>query len=159
MYRDGRLLRPKRKRREGCCPHALFALAVIHSPRSSAGRGALLALHPLLQGGFCVADRAAQLDIGRAIAVAPALGQPRHAEVQVPRRLFRGQQDRRRGRSIGRRRTGSFGEHCRHRYCDIFCRTIFLQTIRQGLCVRLSLDWSGRATRAIAEQARQLLSN
>jgi hypothetical protein len=77
----------------------------------------------------------------------------------VPRRLFRGQQDRRRGRSIGRRRTGSFGEHCRHRYCDIFCRTIFLQTIRQGLCVRLSLGWSGRATRAIAEQARQLLSN
>jgi hypothetical protein len=106
---------------------------------SSAGRGALLALHPLLEGGLHIADRAAQLDVGRAVAGEPALGQPGHAEVQVPRRLFRGQQDRRRGRSIGRRRTaraGSFGEHW-----------------------RLSLGWSGRATRAIAEQARQLLSN
>ena len=105
----------------------------------SAGRGALLALHPLLEGGFRVADRAAQFDVGRAITGEPALGQPGHAEVQVPRRLFRGQQDRRRGRPIGRRRTaraGSFGEHW-----------------------GLSLGWSGRARRAIAEQARQLLSN
>jgi hypothetical protein len=59
---------------------------------SAAGRGALLALHPLLEGGFRVADRAAQLDVGRPIAGKPPLGQPGHAEVQVPRRLFRRQQ-------------------------------------------------------------------
>jgi hypothetical protein len=61
-------------------------------PRSSAGRGALLAFHPLLDRCLGVADCAAQLDIGRAIAGEAALGQPRHAQVQVPRRLFRGQQ-------------------------------------------------------------------
>ena len=130
---------PKEKRREDCRPHALFVSAVLSHLGSSAGRGALLALHPLLEGGFRVADRAAQLDVGRAVAGEPPLGQPRHAEVQVPRRLFRGQQDRRRGRPIGRRRTaraGSFGEHWMS-----------------------SLGWSGRATRAIAEQARQPSSN
>ena len=31
MYRDGRLLRAKEKRREDCCPHALLVFAVIHS--------------------------------------------------------------------------------------------------------------------------------
>src|SRR6266478_775797 len=65
---------------------------VAFTPESSAGGGALLRLHPLLEGGFPVADRAAQLDVGRAIAGEPALGQPGHAQVQVPRRLFRGQQ-------------------------------------------------------------------
>jgi hypothetical protein len=40
---------------------------------SSAGRGALLGLHPLLEGGFRVADRADQLDVGRAITGEPAL--------------------------------------------------------------------------------------
>jgi hypothetical protein len=115
-------------------------------PESSAGRGALLALHPLLEGGFRVADRAAQLDVGRAVAGEPALGQPGHAEVQVPRRLFRGQQDRRRGRPIGRRRTaraGSFGEHfmssrleeapaCRPCNCRISAATIFQLGERSG---------------------------
>src|ERR1700694_3006784 len=126
MYRDGRLLRPKEKgARIVALTRSLYFLS------SSAGRGALLALHPLLEGGFRVADRAAQLHVGRAVAGEPPLGQPGHAEVPVPRRLFRGQQDRRRGRPIGRRRTargGSFGEHWRS-----------------------SLGWSGRASRAIAE--------
>src|ERR1700676_5274820 len=111
MYRDGRLLRVKRKKARGLSPSRALCICC-HS--SSAGRGALLALHPLLEGGFRVADCAAQLDVGRAVAGEPPLGQPGHAEVQVPRRLFRGQQDRRRGRPVGRRRTaraGSFGEH------------------------------------------------
>jgi hypothetical protein len=113
MYRDGRLLRDKRKRREDCCPpRALGILLSAHS--GSAGRGALLALHPLAERCLIVADRAAQLDVGRAVAGEPPLGQPGHAEVQVPRRLFRSQHDRRRGRPIGRRLTargGSLGEH------------------------------------------------
>src|SRR5258707_327857 len=65
-------------------------------------------------GRLPVADRAAQLDVGRAVAGEPPLGQPGHAEVQVPRRLFRSQHHRRRGRPIGRRLTargGSFGKH------------------------------------------------
>src|ERR1700682_2508522 len=116
------------------------------TPGSSAGRGALLALHPLLEGGLRVADRAAQLDIGRAITGEATLGQPGHAEVQVPRRLFRGQQDRRRGRPIGHRRTaraGSFGEHlmsshleeapaCRPCNCRISAATIFQLRERSG---------------------------
>src|ERR1700686_2481220 len=105
---------PKTKKARGLSPSRALCIRCYSLPDSSAGRGALLRLHPLLEGGFRVADRAAQLDVGRAVPGEPALGQPGHAEVQVPRRLFRGQQDRRRGRPIGRRRTaraGSFGEH------------------------------------------------
>ena len=80
---------PKEKRREDCGPDALFVFAV---SRLSAGRGALLALHPLLEGGFRVADRPAQLDVRRAITGQPPLGQPGYTEIQVPRRLFGGQQ-------------------------------------------------------------------
>src|SRR5471030_2381075 len=79
------------------------SLYLLSAPSGSAGRDALLALHTLLEGGFRVADRAAQLDVGRAIAGEATLGQPGHAEVQVPRRLFRGQQARRRRRPIGHR--------------------------------------------------------
>ena len=82
MYRDGRLLRQQKKKARG-----IVALArcwhLLSAPSSSAGRDALLALHPLLEGGLRVADRAAQLDVGRAIAGEAALGQPGHAEVQV----------------------------------------------------------------------------
>src|SRR5258708_33625861 len=113
--------------------------SVSFTAESAAGRGALLRLHPLLEGGFPVADRAAQFDVGRAIAGEAALGQPGHAQVQVPRRLFRGQPDRRRGRPIGRRltaRAGSFGEHlmssrleeapaCRPCNCRTSAATIF----------------------------------
>src|SRR5229473_2053943 len=132
------IIMAQKKKARGLLPSRALCFSLSAHSRS-AGRGALLALHPLLEGGFHVADRAAQLDVGRAIAGEAALGQPGHTEVQVPCRLFRGQQDRRRGRPMGRRRTaraGSFGEHWRS-----------------------SLGWSGRATRAIAEEARQLLSN
>jgi hypothetical protein len=114
MYRDRRLLQPPMKKARGLSPSRALCICCNSLSRSPAGRGALLRLHPLLEGGFRVADRAAQLDVGRAIAGEPALGQPGHAEVQVPRRLFRGQQDRRRGRPMRRRQTaraGSFGEH------------------------------------------------
>lgn len=117
MYIDVRrwtIITTQAKKARGLPPSRALCICCHSLPGSSAGRGALLALHPLLEGGFRVADRAAQLDVGRPIAGEPALGQPGHAEVQVPRRLFRGQQDRRRGRPIGRRRTaraGSFREH------------------------------------------------
>jgi hypothetical protein len=106
---------PKEKAR-GLLPSRALCIRCHSLPESPAGRGALLALHPLLERGFRVADRAAQLDVGRAIAGEPPLGQPGHAEVQEPRGLFRSQQDRRRGRPIARRctaRAGSFGEHWR----------------------------------------------
>jgi hypothetical protein len=104
----------KKKKARGLSPSRALCVWCPSLLGSSAGRGALLALHPLLEGGFRVADRAAQLDVGRAVAGEPPLGQPGHAEVQVPRRLFRSQHDRRRGRPIGRRLTargGSLGEH------------------------------------------------
>jgi hypothetical protein len=104
----------KRKKARGLSPSRALCICCHSLPRSSAGRGALLALHPLLERGFRVADGAAQLDVGRAVAGEPPLGQPGRAEVQMPCRLFRGQQGRRRDRPIGRRRTarvGSFGEH------------------------------------------------
>jgi hypothetical protein len=81
----------KEKKARGLLPsRALGHLPSAHS--GSAGRGALLAFHPLLDRCLGVADGATQLDIGRAIAGQATLGQPGHAEVQVPRRLFRGQQ-------------------------------------------------------------------
>ena len=133
MYTDVQrwmiITRPKAKGARMLPSRALGLLPSAHS--GSAGGGALLALHPLLERGFRIADRAAQLDVGRAVAGEPPLGQPGHAEVQVPRRLFRSQHDRRRRRPISRRLTargGSFGEHW-----------------------GLSLGWSGRAARAIAE--------
>jgi hypothetical protein len=42
------------------------SLYLLSAHSGSAGRGALLALHPLLERGFRVADRATQLDVGRA---------------------------------------------------------------------------------------------
>src|SRR6266404_824502 len=139
---------PKTKKARGFVALTRSLYLPSFTPGSSAGRGALLALHPLLEGGLRVADRAAQLDVGRAVAGEPALGQPGHAEVQVPRRLFRGQQARRRGRPIGRRRTaraGSLGEHldvvpkleeapaCRRCDCRISAATIFQLGERSGL--------------------------
>src|SRR5229473_1343085 len=136
---------PQKKKARGLPSRALCICC--HSlPESPAGRGALLRLHPLLEGGFPVADRAAQFDVGRAIASEPALGQPGHAQVQVPCRLFRGQPDRRRGRPVGRRRTArarSFGEHwmsshleeapaCRPCNCRISAATIFQLGERSG---------------------------
>src|SRR5258708_37355905 len=83
---------PKTKKARGLSPSRALCIRFHSSPASSAGRGALLALHPLLEGGLGIADRAAQPDLGLAVAGEPALGQPRHAAVQVPRPLFRGQQ-------------------------------------------------------------------
>ena len=104
----------QKKKARGLLPSRALCILWHSLPDLSAGRGALLALHPLLEGGLRVADRAAQLNVGRAVAVDPAFGQPGFAEAQAQRRLFRGQLDRRRHRPIGRWRTaraGSFGEH------------------------------------------------
>ena len=63
MYTDVQrwtIIMAQRKRREDLPSRALCICC--HSPSgSSAGRGALLALHPLLEGGFRVADGAANL--------------------------------------------------------------------------------------------------
>ena len=94
MYNDvirWTIITPEKKRARGLSPRAPLVLPSACSA-SAAGRGALLALHPLLEGGFRVADRAAELNVRRTFTVAATLGQPGHAEVQVPRRLFRRQQ-------------------------------------------------------------------
>jgi len=80
----------------------------------SAGRGALLALHPLLEGGFRIADRAAQLDIRRPIAGEATLRQPGHTEIEEACGLLRGEQIRSGRRRMMRRqaaRAGTLGGH------------------------------------------------
>lgn len=63
---------------------------------------ALARPQPLQQGDFAVADRLANLDVGRAVAAHARLSQPRQADLEQLGGLLRRQQhDGRRGRLSG----------------------------------------------------------